>query len=177
MKKPFALISIFLLAGLFAASVLADAPSVYKWTDTQGVVHYSDKPPKEAAPDLQTLDLPAFPAQDTAKIAADQAALAASTAALQQQMLTQAALDQQAAQLAQQRVELQATEAALQQDTAGVDADEQPAATYPIYVHSRFVPRAYRRNLYGAHRPMMHKPVSADRPVQDRPAIAMTTRP
>ncbi|HEV2111050.1 MAG TPA: hypothetical protein VGT99_06840 [Gammaproteobacteria bacterium] len=43
--------------------------------DAQCAVHYSDKPPAEAAPDLQTMDLPAFPPQDPAKIAAEQAAV------------------------------------------------------------------------------------------------------
>jgi len=46
-KRP-----IFLLAGLLAAdSLLADA---YKWVDSEGVVHYSDRP----EPGAEVIDLP-----------------------------------------------------------------------------------------------------------------------
>lgn len=173
MDKQSVSLWIFLFAAVFSAAAIADGQSVYKWTDAQGVVHYSDKPPKDAA-DIQTLDLPAFPAQDPAKIAADQAALAASTAALQQQMLNTAALQQQQLALAQEQAALDAQQPSVDTDAAD---DVYPAPAYPIYARSRFIPRAYRRNLYAAHRPMVQRPVSVARPVAARPAMAMTTKP
>jgi hypothetical protein len=174
MNKFLALLSITLFAAVFSAAAVADDQIVYKWTDSQGTVHYSDKPPAVAAADLQTLDLPPLPPQDPAKIAADQAALAASTRALQQQMLTQAALDQQAAEHAQQRAELQATEAALQQDAA---AAAQPAPVYAIYANSPFIPRSFRTNLYGAHRPSDRRSMSVDHPMVSRPSRPPASRP
>jgi len=172
MKKLLVLITILLFAGMFSAAVSAGDQTVYKWTDAQGTVHYSDKPPAQAAPDLQTMDLPAFPPQDPAKIAAAQAALAASTAALQQQMLTQAALDQQAAELARERAELQAAQAAVQQD-----AEVQPAPMYAIYANSPFIPRSFHRNLYAPHRHSNHGPMSVDHPMVSRPPMRSPVKP
>lgn len=168
MNKPLLLLSAFLFAALSSAAVFADDSAVYKWTDAQGVVHYSDKPPKEGAADLQTLDLPPLPPQDPAKIAAEQAALAASTAALMQQQQTQAALQQQQLALALQQAQLQATLAALQQP----QADEvQVAPIYAINAGSRFIPRSFRRNLYVPHHFVTHTPVSVDHPVFARPSM------
>ena len=168
MNKQSVSLWIILFAAVFSAAAIADDQSVYKWTDAQGVVHYSDKPPKEAAADLQTLDLPAFPAQDPAKIAADQAALAASTAALQQQMLNTAALQQQQLALAQ-------AQAALDTQQPGVDTDAAddvyPAPAYPIYARSRFIPRSYRHNLYISHVSRPSRPIAVVRPAPSRPAI------
>jgi hypothetical protein len=174
MNKQSVSLWIFMFAAVFSAAAIADGQSVYKWTDAQGVVHYSDKPPKETAPDLQTLDLPAFPAQDPAKIAADQAALAASTAALQQQMLNTAALQQQQLALAQQQAALDA-----QQPAVDVDAtdDVYPAPAYPIYARSRFIPRSYRRNLYVNHVARPSRAIAVVRTAASRPAIAMTAKP
>ncbi len=100
-----ALLLIPLSIAAFPPLASADAQTVYKWTDAAGVLHYSDKPPKEAA-DVQTLDLPDLPPQDPAKIAADQAALAASTAALVQQQQAEEALQQREEEIALERAQL-----------------------------------------------------------------------
>jgi hypothetical protein len=141
---------------------------MYKWTDTNGVIHYSDKPPTEAAVDLQTMDVPSFPASDPAKLAADQAALLAQTQAVQQLLQAQTAQQAQAKALAQQQARLDAEIAALQQPQS------QPELQ-PIYITSAFVPRAYRANLYLPHR-MPTAPHSA-RPLPDRPAISLLHKP
>ena len=138
----------FLLLAFLAPVVLADG-TVYKWTDAQGVTHYSDKPPVEAASDVSTLDMPALPPQDPVKIAEHQAQLVAEAQAAQK--LLQAQFDQQAqsAALAAQQAQLEAQLAAARQQ-AESQAAAQPAVQ-PIYVSSAFVPRAYRANLYFYH--------------------------
>ena len=93
--KPLLILILLPLAAAFAVPAAADGPAVYKWTDSGGTVHYSDKPPETAAPDLQTLNLPPLPPQDPAKIAADQAAQVASTTATLQLLQAQLALQQQ----------------------------------------------------------------------------------
>ena len=170
MNKLSVLLLIPLMAVAYSASVLADGQPVYKWTDAQGVVHYSDKPPKETAPDLQTLDLPAFPAQDPAKIAADQAALAASTAALQRQMLNTAAMQQEQQSLDQQQAALDAPQPAVDTDAGD---DVYPAPVYPIYARSRFIPRVYHRNLYRSHVTRPSRAIAVARPAASRPVAAM----
>src|SRR5579859_6997982 len=90
----------FLALLVLSSAAFGDDPQMYKWTDVDGVVHYSDKPPVEAVTDLQTLDIPSFPAQDPAKIAAEQAELVAQIQAVQQLLQTQAAQQAQAAALA-----------------------------------------------------------------------------
>lgn len=174
MNKFLALLSITLFAGVFSAAVLADGPPVYKWTDSQGVVHYSDKPPVQAAPDLQTLDLPAFPAQDPARIAADQAALAASTAALIQRQQAEQALHQRDEELALEKAQLEAAQQALNQDAA---AAAQPAPVYAIYANSPFIPRSFHRNLYVHHRLSDRGPLSVDHPMLSRPPMPARNKP
>lgn len=163
---------IFMFAVVFSAAAIADDQPIYKWTDAQGVVHYSDKSPKDAA-DVQTLDLPAFPAQDPAKIAADQAALAASTAALQQQMLNAAALQQQQLAMAQEQAALDAQQPNVDADAAD---DVYPAPAYPIYARSRFIPQSYRHNLYVSHVARPSRPMAVMRPAAGR-AVAATPKP
>lgn len=135
---------LFCLVLLLPAAALADSPPVYKWTDATGVIHYSDRPPLEAAMDAVTLDLPPLPPQDPAAIAARQAALLAQLAGLQQLQQSRDIQRQQAAALARQQAELTAALAALQQ--------AQSAPGPLIYSTSAFVPAIYRRNLYIHHR-------------------------
>lgn len=170
-----ALLLIPLVVATFPPLASADGQSVYKWTDADGVLHYSDKPPKESVADLETMDLPALPPQDTAKIAADQAALAASTAALVQQQQAEEALRQREEELALERAQLEASQQALQQTTTA----PEPVPVYPIYATSGFIPRSYRRNLYGPHHFEAHRPMPAVHPVPvlSRPAIAVTQKP
>lgn len=174
MKNLLAVSMPALAAAMFATVACADAQTVYKWTDDQGVMHYSDKPPQEATLDLQTLDLPAFPPQDPAKLAADQAALAASTAALVQQQQAEHALQQRDEELALERAQLQAAQQALQQDQ---EASAQPAPVYAIYANSPFIPRSYRRNLYVPHHFGAHKPEPKPLPVMQRPPLSVVSKP
>lgn len=174
MKKQLAVSMLALAAALFSAVASADSQAVYKWTDDQGVVHYSDKPPKEATHNLQTLDLPAFPPQDPAKIAADQAALAASTAALVQRQQAEQALQQRDEELALERAQLQAVQESLRRDAA---ASSQPAPVYAIYANSPFIPRSYRRNLYVPHRFDGHKGMSGGLPMLQRPPVSIVGKP
>jgi hypothetical protein len=155
------LILLALLA--LAPAAFADGTQLYKWTDAQGVVHYSDKPPAQPAADLSTTAMPSFPVQDPAVLAAKQAALDAQAQTAQK--LLQIQLDQQAE--ARRHAEVQAELAA---------AEQQPdpgMAAEPIYVDSRFVPRAYRKNLYVQHRSGSHP--SHPQPVQ--PAHTILPKP
>lgn len=130
------------LFGLLVISpaAFADDPQLYRWTDAQGVVHYSDQPPAETAPDLKTSDMPAFPVVDQAKLDQEQAALLAEAAALQQLAQAQAA--------AQAAARLAAAELAARQTPPPVPATDDSHSSSPIYVSSAFVPRIYRANLY-----------------------------
>lgn len=153
MKKPLILV-LLPLAAVFMAAAFADGQSIYKWTDSDGTVHYSDKPPQTQPADLTTLDLPALPPQDPAKVAADQAAEVASTAATLKLLQAQLALQQQQQSLQLQQAELQAatTPAPAEDGAADMDSVDAVLPVYPIYARSAFVPRAYRRNLYLPHR-------------------------
>ena len=171
MKKSPILLAL-LLCTAFMASAFADQP-IYKWTDSNGTLHYSDKPPKEAASDLRTLDLPAFPAQDPAKLAEAQAAQVASTTALLKELQAEDALRQQETALAQQQAQLQSTiDAADDQN-----GELEPAPVDAIYVSSPYVPRVYRRNLYGAHARSPGAHVTRGQSVMRRPASGPVFRP
>ncbi len=163
------------LAAILPPLASADNAQIYKWTDAADIVHYSDKPPVESVADLQTLDMPAFPAQDPAQLAiqqaAQQAALISQTATVQQLLDAQAAQRQQAAALAEQQAQLQATLVALQQAQSQPEPETEPL----IYSSSDFVPVAYRRNLYLPHRPVHSKPSRPSTP--SRPAISLFSKP
>lgn len=159
------------LAAIVPALAAADNAQIYKWTDAAGVVHYSDKPPVQSVVAVQILDMPAFPVQDPAQIAAQQAALVSETAALQQLLDAQAAQRQQAAALAEQQTQLQATLVALQQAQSQAPPETEPL----IYSASDFVPVAYRRNLYLPHRPAHGNPPRPSPPT--RPAISLLQKP
>lgn len=174
MNKSLLLLCAFLFAVMSSAAVFADDQPIYKWTDAQGTVHYSDKPPKETSADLQTLDLPPFPPQDPAKIAAAEAAQAASTMAVLQQLQAQTVLQQQQAALAQQQAQIQASLDAMQQST---EAEPEPAPIYAINAGSRFIPRSYRRNLYVPHPSESHRSIPMLRPAPSRAAVPMLAKP
>lgn len=71
-------IMVFLVcsAALFSAAAVADGAQIYKWTDSQGVVHYSDKAPASPQSSLQVMALPESPPVDPQAEAADQAWIA-----------------------------------------------------------------------------------------------------
>lgn len=160
---------LFGAASLLAPAVLADAPQLYKWTDLQGVVHYSDQPPKQPAADLQTSDLPVFPVPDQAQVDRQQAALLAEAAALRQ--LTQA--QAQADAVARARVAAQRSAAA--QAQAEVPVEDGSYSPAPVYVDPAFVPRAYRANLHVFHRASHF--VRPARSMPSRPALPVLQRP
>ena len=164
MKPALALFGLLALA----PAVFADAPQMYKWTDAQGVVHYSDQPPKQAVADLTSSDIPVFPAVDQAKLDKEQAALLAQAVALQQLAQAQAAALADARVAAAQLAALQAPSA-----TPATDDSYSPA---PIYVASAFVPRSYRRNLYVPNRPAAHS-VALQHPLPSRPAVSILQKP
>ena len=62
---------IFPLLTLFLLSISATA-GVYKWTDETGRVHYSDKPPKTAAEELDIVTRRTDPEQLTARLRQDE---------------------------------------------------------------------------------------------------------
>jgi hypothetical protein len=164
------LLPIFLLGTSTLA--LADDPQVYKWTDAQGTVHYSDQPPAKPAPDLTAAAMPSFPPVDEARAARRQAALLAEVTALQR--INQVQLDQQiqAADLARQRAESEAASEAQQA------AQDQPTPAEPIYINSDFVPHVYRANLYLAagHRVHEHR-TPPSQPLPVKPAIPVLVKP
>lgn len=61
---------------LFSAAASAGGAQIYKWTDNQGVVHYSDKAPASPQSSLQVMALPELPPVDPKAEAADQAWIA-----------------------------------------------------------------------------------------------------
>jgi len=156
-----------LLAALWLPTVvLADDPQLYRWTDAQGVIHYSDQPPTQPATDLATSAMPVFPAVDQAKLDQEQAALLAQAAALQQLVQAQAA--------AQAAARLAAAELAAQEAPPVVPATDDSYSPAPIYVNSAFVPRIYRANLYIPH----HHGGSRSSPgLPSRPAISVLRPP
>lgn len=174
MKKLLGLLLIPVAAVLLSAAARADDQAIYKWTDAQGVLHYSDKPPKESAADLHTLDLPPLPPQDPAKIATAEAAQAAGTTALLRELQAETLLQQQQAALATQQAELQAALDAQQQPDG---ADVEAAPVYPLYADSPLIPRAYRRNLYLHHRVQPRAPLTVARPASLKASVPMNARP
>ncbi|HEX7965698.1 MAG TPA: DUF4124 domain-containing protein [Gammaproteobacteria bacterium] len=159
--------SLLSLAAILPALALADNAQVFKWTDVSGVVHYSDKPPAEAA-EAELLDLPALPPQDPVKLAQDQAALLASVAALQKNAEVQA-MQEQAAKLAEQQAQLQAALAALAEAQSRPVPEPVPA----VYAVSAFMPRAFH--------PRWHEHPGHDKPdprrLPDRPAKSLLKQP
>ncbi|HEX4300007.1 MAG TPA: DUF4124 domain-containing protein [Gammaproteobacteria bacterium] len=159
--------SLALVAALLSPVALADNPQLYKWTDAQGVIHYSDQPPQQPVADLATADIPAFPPVDQVEVDKQQAALLAQAVALQQLANAQAAAQAEARAAAMQLAALQAPPVA-----PAADDSYSPA---PIYVNSAFVSRAYRANLYLPRRPAGHA-ISMDRPLPHR-AVSLSPRP
>jgi len=133
MKKSSVQSLIFFFSALLSAGAWADHLKVYKWTDAQGLLHYSDKPPLEAAADMQTLQFD-LPPVDTEKLAASEAEMARLSAALRQQQAEED-LEQQRRELAQQQAELAATLATLQQTAAAA----QPQQVFYAVAPSPFI--------------------------------------
>lgn len=76
MTKLNASVLLACLTLLFSGVALADGTQIYKWTDSQGVVHYSDKAPAKT-PELVTLmSLSEFPPADPKAAAEEQAYIA-----------------------------------------------------------------------------------------------------
>ncbi len=69
-------ILIVLAATLYSMAAFADGQQIYKWTDSQGVVHYSDKAPVKPVHSMQQITLPALPAPDPQSEAQNQAWIA-----------------------------------------------------------------------------------------------------
>ncbi len=69
-------ILIVLTAVLFSTAAFADGQQIYKWTDSQGVVHYSDKAPVNSAHSVQQITLSVLPAPDPQSEAQNQAWIA-----------------------------------------------------------------------------------------------------
>lgn len=155
---------------LLPALALADAPQMYKWTDAQGTVHFSDQPPAQPAPDLTASDMPSFPAADPVKLAQQQAALLAEVAALQQLTQAQLAQQAQAAALAREQAELAAVQ-------ARQSAYYQPQPAEPLYVSSTFVPRVYRVNLYRQSGRPRDPHAPAPKPLTNRPPLSLLRGP
>jgi hypothetical protein len=44
-RRQKAALSLFLVAGIAAISMVAGATEVYRWVDSQGTVHFGDRPP------------------------------------------------------------------------------------------------------------------------------------
>lgn len=151
------------LAVLLPFAAFADNPQMYKWTDAEGVVHYSDQPPTQPMADVQTLDIPVFPPQDPQKIAAEQAVLSAELAALEVQAVQQ----QQAAVIARQQAQLEAALAAL--DAAQAQAESEPQQV--VYLNSAFIPHRFHLDRDREHEHQHTSPQAA------HPALAMLSIP
>lgn len=65
-----------LAAAALSGAAVAHNPPVYKWTDAQGIVHYSDTPPKLIDSGQYLFKLPKLPPVDPREIAAIQARIA-----------------------------------------------------------------------------------------------------
>lgn len=76
MGKQHVIFLIVLAATLFSTTVYADGQQIYKWTDSQGVVHYSDKAPVKAEQPVTTMELAELPALDAQSQAQNQAWIA-----------------------------------------------------------------------------------------------------
>ncbi|MGH8279436.1 MAG: DUF4124 domain-containing protein [Gammaproteobacteria bacterium] len=75
MKPKSLRLALACLAALGVGTALAVTP-VYKWTDAQGVVHYSDKAPKHATSPVKVMQLPALPPVSPEAVKQEQASIA-----------------------------------------------------------------------------------------------------
>lgn len=65
--RPLRLLAVWLTclaAGWFGGQRLAQSSTVFKWTDAQGVVHYSERPPGQQAPNARPMHMKVSPRQD-----------------------------------------------------------------------------------------------------------------
>lgn len=168
MKTPFATSILLCLAVLLSASAWAGGIKVYKWTDAQGLLHYSDKPPLDATADLQTLQFD-LPPVDTAALAASEAEMAQLSAALRQQQAEED-LARQRQELAAQQAELAATLASLQQATV---ATAQPQQIFYAAAASPFI----RRHHEPDQDDFMRMPHARPKSTMPAPPLAVTSLP
>lgn len=76
MSKLSVTVMLFLAASLCSAAAFADGQQIYKWVDSQGVVHYSDKAPAKTQQPVTRMTLAALPAADAETEAQNQAWIA-----------------------------------------------------------------------------------------------------
>jgi hypothetical protein len=129
------------ITAMLSGAASADGLQVYKWTDPQGVVHYSDKPPPAPAADLLRLNLPKLLPVDPKKIAATDAWIAGINEMVRHQQAQEA--------LAQQQLELEQQATDSQQYATVV---QEPAPIYIGYARPRL---AHHRDL-DDHRYIRH---------------------
>lgn len=123
MWKLLAALLLVTVAIAFMGTAAAGDLQVYKWVDSQGVVHYSDKPPVKTQPEVTRVSLPDFPPPDPKAEAEQQAYIAFAN------QWYQSVLDQQA-QLQYQ--ELLAWQASQPLPTPPTPVTEQPAYVVPV---------------------------------------------
>ena len=76
MLRLSAMVFVVCSAALFSAAATGGGTQIYKWTDSQGVVHYSDKAPTKAPQAVTLISLPEFPPVDPKAEAEEQAYIA-----------------------------------------------------------------------------------------------------
>ena len=144
------------LAGAVSAADAADGGHVYKWTDVNGVVHYSDRPPATDHPHRYLFSLPELPPPDPKQIAAIQARIAAINA-----MLTRIQTRNEQEQRQQQ------VNREIQQPTPEKTVIERVVNAVPVY-YGNYGHRRFHRNRYRDHDDFKQrhrsKPASSSRP-------------
>ncbi|MGH8307688.1 MAG: DUF4124 domain-containing protein [Gammaproteobacteria bacterium] len=93
MNKQSVTLLIVCLTTLFSGVAMADGTQIYKWTDSQGVVHYSDKAPNKPEQNVTIMSLPALPQPDPQALAQDQAWIASINTWYQSVLKDQAQLE------------------------------------------------------------------------------------
>ncbi len=130
-----------IVLGLFSTAVLADGPQVYKWTDSQGVVHYSDKAPTTPQQPVKLMTLAPLPAVDAQTEAQNQAWIA-SVHQWYQSMVAQ--------ELAQQYNQILAWQSAQQQTSdCSVESGEDVSSTTQVY--AGYAPYYYQHQHHHKH--------------------------
>ena len=76
MRKTSVAILCSIVFGLLTTAAFAGSPQIYKWVDSKGVVHYSDKAPATPQQDVKLISLAPLPAVDAQTVAQNQAWIA-----------------------------------------------------------------------------------------------------
>ena len=100
------LLLVFSFTALFSGTVAAGGLHVYKWVDSTGVLHYSDKAPAAVGDKVTLMELPALPPPNPQEEARTQAWIA-SINQLYQRTLEQEAQQQHAQELAWENAQMQ----------------------------------------------------------------------